>query len=357
MPQVADVCTCDYIRSYVCGYRRQAVEPGSRSGFEPDVRSLHVLCPCEHRSERSLSYRSGIHSHKHVHHRAVGADGHLIYLILRQPVLVADGLHHLVDRSDYGLLELAAPVLRVLYLVGDPCQDIEPEELLSVDLGCMSEFLARKHVDKRTYNGGRSYVYCDSVQRPRRISLFERDDLSVVQHGSILSRQHLMLAESRVIEADISGRSVVSDDILSAGLFYDLVLERGLVLESRLMDRDRPLLYVCLKFEIRHIARGEHIMLLFLLKELYAYVPCRESKAGQSDALSELFGFQYAALCLARLTGFSFCDPDPALSAEPFAAAGVVYEKSRVEHYLHQIFAGGKIVFLSLRHNCKFWHY
>ena len=47
---------------------------------------------------------------------------------------VAYRLHHLVDGSDDGLLQLFPSVFRILYLIGDPGENVKAEEFLRIDL-------------------------------------------------------------------------------------------------------------------------------------------------------------------------------------------------------------------------------
>ena len=98
-------------------------------------------------------------------------------------------------------------------------------------------------------------------------------------------------------------------------------------------------------------------MLLFLLQQLYGYVRSRVSKACKPYSLLNFLSFQNAAFSFTCFTCIALCDPDPALSAEPLASAGIIYEQACIQHYFHQIFAGGKIVLLSLRHNIQNRHY
>ena len=69
-----------------------------------------------------------------MHHSAVCADRYLIYAVLCHALFIAYGLYHLVDGSDYRLLQLVRSVLRILDLVGYPRENVESEELLGIYL-------------------------------------------------------------------------------------------------------------------------------------------------------------------------------------------------------------------------------
>ena len=343
--QVADVSTCNDVSSDVCGNRRQAVQPCTRRSLKTNVRSPHVLRFREYRGKRSFAYRRSIHSDEHVHHRAVGTYCDLVDLISADAESLTDGTDHLVDGADDSLSQLDDPVLRMLDLVSNPCQDVEAKMLLRVDLRCVSELFACVHVDERAYDGSRSDIYGDTESPACGIPVLEPGYSSLMKYRGILARLHRIDAECCVVHS------------FSAGLLEDLVLERGLVVECRLVDRYRHLGDVCSEFKVRKIARCEYIVLLLLLERLDLEVSFRIDKTAEPDTRLDFFLLEYSEFRFRYITGIAFKDPDFALSADAFASACIVNEDPCAEHEISERLSRCIVDSFAFRHYRNKRHY
>ena len=49
-------------------------------------------------------------------------------------------------------------------------------------------------------------------------------------------------------------------------------------------------------------------------------------------------------LCFRYRSGLAFCDPDPALTAETLAPAGIIDKQPGVKHDIHKAFSGSEFV-------------